>query len=148
MSIADLVTAVQSRFGADYLIQVTNYDPTVTSVNTTVLTAAAEDAVGEFQRITGIAYDTTNYSHVSILIRGVILFLEIYKGRDSSILQARSKDFFASCSSLRRSCYVSPSTNSNLTIEREQSGTRPDMDRDRSVFRKSSESQLVDTIDP
>ncbi len=55
-----LSAAVQTRIGAARLKQLTNDDGTVTSINTTVLDAACQDAIGTFERLAGLTADTSN----------------------------------------------------------------------------------------
>ena len=76
MSVAELSAAIQVRFTAKILRDLTNEDASATTINTTRLEAACEDAMGEFHRITGIDPDTSNRAHISILQKGVLYFLE------------------------------------------------------------------------
>lgn len=134
MTAAALSTAVQTRFGSDILIQLSNSVSTATTINTTVLTAACEDAIGEFERVTTIAHDTSNASHLSVLIKGVLYFLEYYKSRDSAVSNNRGKDFFLACNGLKKGAYLDVATNSNLTVKRESSGSMSDMDKLKTIW--------------
>lgn len=151
MTVAALSTAVQARIGSDYLIQITNATSSATSINTTVLDSACADSIGDFERVSRIAHDTSNASHLAILVKGVIYFLETYKGRDSGFIDKRGKDFYSALSSLQKGTYVEMTTNSNLTVTREQSGTRSDMDKLRTVWpenQKGSGAKQYETIEP
>jgi len=128
-----LASEIVKRIGAQRLIELTNESGTSTTIDTDVLYAACQDSIGEFQRITGLAADTSNYSHLAVLTMGVVFFLEDYKSRDGSILSGRAKRFFAACQSLRAAVYVSPTTSSNLKVSTE-SNTSPDMDRNNNAF--------------
>lgn len=140
MTVAALSAAVQVRIGNDRLKQLTNYDPTATIINTTVLEAACGDAIGEFENITGIAHDTSNVSHLAMLIKGVQYFLESYKGRDSAMIQNFQKSFQIDCAKLRERAYISPQTNSQLKPSTERANQRPDMDRSLKVWLQNQQS--------
>jgi len=66
-----LANAVKARFGGQYLIEITNNDSSATTVNDAVLECACDDAIGEFNRVTGDEYDSTIKAHTSIVIKGV-----------------------------------------------------------------------------
>ena len=135
MTIASLATEVQTRFSPDMLKQLTNYDPVATTINTTVLNVACADAIGEFERITGMAHDTSIASHVSILIHGVIYFLETYKNRDNEVLQSRMKRFYAACENMRKIVWIPAQSTSNIKPSRDAVGSTPDMDRSKVMWR-------------
>lgn len=134
MTVAALSTAVQARIGSTRLKQLTNDDGTVTTINTTVLEAACQDAIGTFERLAGLTADTSNVSFLPILIDGVLYFLENYKGRENAVLISHQKSFIAGCSALKALGWVTPTTNSTLTPTRDKTGSRPDMDRSKQVF--------------
>lgn len=148
MTVAALSAAVQARYGAQHLIELTNSVGTATSINTTVLEAACADSIGAFERVVAVAHDTSNASHLGILVSGAIMHLEIYRSRDSNFVAQRTKDFFGALTNFRKMAYVPPSSNSNLTHERETSGTRPDMDRNRAMWGGATSPVFVSTIDP
>ena len=129
-----LADAIKARFGNQYLIEITNNDSSATTINEIVLECACDDAQGEFNRITGDSYDSTIKAHTSTCIKGVLYYLEYYKARDVALLNSRQRDFYTSLSSFRGIKYISPQTNSNLSIQRERANTRPDMDRNKAVF--------------
>jgi len=140
MTVAALSAAVQVRVSPDRLKQLTNYDPSAVTTNTTVLEAACGDAIGEFENISGIAHDTNNVSHLAILIKGVQYFLESYKGRDSGMMQNFAKSFQIDCAKLRERAYISPQTNSKLVPIAERANQRPDMDRSLKVWVQNQQS--------
>lgn len=135
MTVAALSTAVQVRIGADKLKQLTNDDATATSIDTTVLDAACQDAIGAFEAATRMTHDTSNYSHLQILVRGVLGFLENYKSREGAIMSLHLKSFYAGCSDLEKRIWITPSTTSNVTPTREATGSTPDMDRSKQVWK-------------
>ncbi|RLD10051.1 MAG: hypothetical protein DRI56_03245 [Chloroflexota bacterium] len=147
MSAANIAAAVQNRFATQLLIELTNSSNSATTIDTDVLEAAASDAIGEFERVTGIAHDDNNASHVAILCRGTVYFLEFYKARDTSLIKWRSGDFYGALLGIRKAVYAEAASNSNLTVVRERSGTRPDMDSARLVFGKRRVSGIRDTIE-
>ena len=134
MTVAALSTAVQARIGSTRLKQLTNDDGAVTTINTTVLEAACQDAIGTFERLAGLTADTSNVSFLPILIDGVLYFLENYKGRENAVTISHQKSFIAGCSALKALGWVTPTTNSTLTPTRDKTGSRPDMDRSKQVF--------------
>ena len=134
-STAALVIKVKARIGSDRLIQSTNSDPTATVIDEDVLTAACDDAKGDFERVSGVISDTAYNFRTAVLVMGVQMFLEVYKGRDSSLLSNMTRSFYAACENIRRKAYSEATTNSNLTKSTQREGTLPDMDRSRNVFK-------------
>lgn len=134
MTVAALSVAVQLRASTQALLQLTNDDPTLTSINATRLDAACADAIGDFERITGMTHDTSNYSHIATLVTGVLYYLEKYKSREGAMMSSHMKQFYGSCEGFRRLGWVTPSTSSNLSPTREEAGSRPDMDRSKKVW--------------
>jgi hypothetical protein len=133
-TISDLSLAIIKRVGAQRLVELTNESGTATTIDSEVLDSACADAIGEFQRIVGVTADANNLSHVSILIQGIIFFLEDYKARDGGIMTSHGKRFYASCKSLREAAYISPTANSQLKPSTEAANTLPDMDKSRLAF--------------
>jgi len=133
-----LATEVQTRLGgstATRLVQLTNDNNTGTTINTTVLQSAADDALGEFRVTTGgIEPDVTLTAHLMALVTGTLFYLEFYKGRDAGMISFHKKDFFNKCRSLSEMKFILASSNSVLSQSDEKSGTRPDMDRKATVF--------------
>lgn len=135
MTVAALSTAVQARVGSQWLIQITNDDASATSINTTRLDAACQDAIGAFEAATRMTHDTSNNSHLQILVKGVLGFLETYKSREGAMLSQHMKAFYAGCGDLEKRIWVTPSTTSNVTPTREATGSTPDMDRSKQVWK-------------
>lgn len=137
-TIADLSDAVKLRVAGQRLIELTNESGTALTIDADVLNSACADAIGDFERITGIAWDHTNYSHMSVLCAGVVYFLEDYKSRDNTIMSARGKRFYAACEAMRNRVYTAASTNSTLLPSAERSNALPDFDRKKSVWKYGS----------
>ena len=133
MTAALLNTKVQARIGAQILKQLTRDDPSETTLDSDVLDAACEDAIGDFERETGIAHDTTNMSHVSVLVDGALYKLEQYKSRDGNIISSHSKAFYAGIKSMRDRVFIDPVTNSQL-VPSEQRSELPKMDKDKVIW--------------
>jgi hypothetical protein len=145
-TINDLNLAMIKRVGSQRLVELTNESGTATTVDDDVLNAACGDAIGEFERLTGITADITNLSHLSILYQGVVFYLEDYKARDGGIMTSHGKRFYASCVSFREAAYTTPTTNGTLSPTREATNAKPDMDRGVSAFqpgRKQTRLQEV-----
>lgn len=136
MGATELATAVTNRVNSPILITLTNNDstPPATSVNNTRLVAACEDALGKFEALTGTAGDTSNYIHLSILVGGVLYFLELYKSREGALISQHSKQFFSECQSLREKAVAMPHSNSKYSPSQEATGSLPDMDKARKVM--------------
>lgn len=132
----ELSALVQIRLPAQRLKHLTNHNSTAaTTINTDVLEASCDDAIGEFMRITGAKVETTNRSQIAILIQGVLSFLESYMNRESVMAVQNSKRFFAACSSWRKASVFSPVGSTPLQPSAERTNARPDMDRSRRPFR-------------
>lgn len=150
---SELANAIKKRFGLQYLVEITNNDSDETTINDVVLECACDDAIGEFNRVVGEEYDNAIKAHTGICVKGVLYFLEYYKARDVSLINSRQKDFYASLAAFRGVKYISPQTNSNLTVQRERGKTKADMDRTRQVFsgtaaRVQAGFGFQDTIEP
>jgi len=146
---SNLSGKVKNKIGQDRLKQLTNYDSTATAINDTTLDAASEDAAGQFRYVSGFEPDTENFAHVAILCKGVQYFLELYKGRDSQIVSSLEKIFIRDCMGLREKIWFAPGSNSNMTIDREAAGTRPDMDPNKQFWagsRNASNSSQIKEI--
>jgi len=129
-----LGTAVITRIGAQRLVELTQEDGTAVIVDTDVLEAACDDATGDFQRMSGVIADTGNSSHLSILVQGVIFFLEDYKSRDSGMMTGRGKRFYGALKGLQDMRYMLSDTNSTLVPTPEKTNARPDFDRGSKVW--------------
>lgn len=137
MTVAALRTAVEARIGPERLKNLTNDDIGATTVNTTVLEAACADAIGLFLYLSGFEGDTSNATHLAILIDGVVFKLEDYKGRDGGIVSSRRKQFTGECLRLREQTRIDPGTSGHLEPSTELRGSRPirpDMDRNLNLW--------------
>lgn len=143
----DLATAVQTRFGADYLKQLTNHDDaSATTVDTGVLYAACQDVIGCFKMESGFDFDATNATHVYVCIDGVVARLEMFRGRDAGLLKTRWNSFLGALSSMRKKLALLPSSTSMYNTSQESTYVRPDMDRTRPAFQKNSGSQDIQEV--
>jgi len=133
--ITDLAAAVTTRYGTQFLVEMTNPDDSsTTTVDSAVLNAAATDCIGAFQMETGIAFDPDNYTHVYVCVGGVMACLVRYKSRDAGIMSKNWNNFLGACSSLRKKATALPMSNSMYEAYKETSKRRPDMDRDQPAF--------------
>jgi hypothetical protein len=115
-----LNTEVKKRLGQYLLIQLTNYDVSQTTIKEDTLDSASADAIGIFRVVTGVEPEVGNFTHTSILIKGIQYYLELYKGRDTALIRSMEQMFFRDCIGIRERIYVSPSTNSNIEdVDRE-----------------------------
>lgn len=137
MSAAALAAAVQIRVSVEWLTQITNDNPSLTSINTARLEAACQDAIGVFERVAGLTHDTANATHLPILVEGALYFLEKYKSRESAMANAHMKSFIAACKDFKSLGWVPPTSTSNLVPTREKAGSRPDMDRSKKLWQQS-----------
>ena len=151
---SELAVFVKERLGGDTskrLVELTNDDSIQTTINTTVLLAACDDALSEFRIITGIEPDTSTpiYSHLSALTPGVLAYLEEYKGRSVGLAAMNRKNFYARCKSISDRKFLLAKSDSVLSQSSERQDARPDFDRSRSAFsggwRVSSPRQYYDT---
>lgn len=148
MSAALVAAAVKVRISSQILKEFSNENATATTINDTVLEAAAADSIGEFERVTGKLHDVTNASHLAILVRGTVYFLEFFKSRDTAMLKGRQSDFYGALTNFRKLATQLATSNSNIDFEREASGTQADMAKERKVFnRGNSAIGAVDVIE-
>ena len=138
--------AMKVRIGNERLAQLTNDDPTATTIDDTVLEAAVDDAVGDFERITGLPMDATNKSHVTILIKGILWKLEDYRGRDGGIVTGHAKSFLGACAGFRKTIPFTPVTSGTLQPSTEKANARPDMDRKKAVWRYGHRAHTIPEI--
>jgi len=134
MSAALVAAAVTTRLGNNRMVQLTNDDPSATTIDSVVLLAACSDAIGDFERMTGVTEDSTNITHMALLVQGAQCFLEDYKSRDGGIMNSRMKRFVAACKDLGRRVYSTATSNSPLQSSTQRQGSRPDMDRKNKVW--------------
>ena len=135
-----LAAAVTARLGGSTstrLIQLTNFS-SASSVNSDVLEAACDDALGLFRVKSGVEPDTDNHTHIAVLMSGVLYCLEMFKGANSGFLDMHSKSFFAGCKSINDRRYALPVSNSNLVASQDAVGARPDFDRSLNIFNRST----------
>jgi len=128
-----LIDEVKTRFGgatSRRLIELTN-DSAVggATINDTVLAAACTDAEGHFRRESGLEPDITLAFHIHLLIQGVIAYLEFYKGRESSVMNANFERFEKGLFQLRKRAGIAWQTNSPLSPSTDSTDALPDMDR-------------------
>ena len=137
MGATELATAVTNRINSPMLISLTNNDssPPATTVNSARLLLACEDALGKFEMLTGVASDTSNFVHISVLVGGTLYFLELYKSREGAMISNHGKQFFLECQSIRERAVMLPRTNGTLSPSKETPNALPDMDRQATPFR-------------
>lgn len=136
MSATAVAAAVVERFDAETLKNISNDKGSAsTSVSTARIVAAATDAIGDFERIVGVPHDSDNASHMALLVKGTVYYLETYKSRDSSFAEKRGKDFYGALIGWRKTAAMAATSNSNLSVSRERRGTRADMDTRRGPFK-------------
>jgi len=126
----------QERISAQLLLEWTNQGvPAATTINTTVLGYVADDVEGVFVAETGLAYDDADKIHVKVAVDGVMSrFQELsgITGRNSDAITARfQKGLIRIAQTLGSERRLLPTSNSVLEPSTEQSGRRPDYDRDR-----------------
>ena len=134
--VSELSTFVQDTIDSQRLIQLTSTDSTATSIDTDRLNAACQRAIGLFEGRTKILSDTTtpNHWHVTILIEGVMWWLENARGRDVGMTELHKKNFYSMCKEVEEGKYIPAETSSNLKKVTVKADTRQDMDRNRRVF--------------
>lgn len=133
-----LATEVQTRLGgatSRRLIELTNDAPTATTINTDVLYAACDDALGDFRTGATTEPDLDIASHVVALFSGVIYYLEFYKGRSTGSLKIHEQKFYAKLNDFIQKKTHLAQSNSVLKQSTETVNALPDMDRARSVWK-------------
>lgn len=89
-----LAAEVQARYGADYLITITNPQAeTATSIDATRLAAACTDAAADFSIEAAATFDVTDANHVAIGVEGVIGYLLRRLGTQSEEAERRIREF-------------------------------------------------------
>ena len=139
-----LAANVQTRYGAQFLVNLTNpADPSATSVNTTVLDAAADDTEADFVIYSGVTYDETPATnplaaqHVAVGVEGVVAKLALRTGTGGNYARTAHDDFIARLRDLALVAgrdRISPRTDSQLTPTPERVGSevvRPTFDSPR-----------------
>lgn len=135
-----LTDAVVARVPNARLVQLTNKDSrSASTVNTTVLGIAADDAVAEFETKAGRTFDDTDAKHIRIVWTGVIAFLIAYKGQEGEVTGAEALNRYAKrCEEFRAQDVnkrVQPVGSRTLgpspDVEADGSARRPEFDRPR-----------------
>lgn len=131
-----LGTHVQNRYGAQYLINLTNPQlPSATVIDATRLLNAANDVIGMFDIYANVEYDDTIDSHIAVAAPCVIDRLLVYAGQmDATDMEERCKTRLQELAMITGRNRPQPTTNSILQPSTEQAGTgptRPDFDRGR-----------------
>lgn len=133
---ATLSAEVQIRISNTLLVQLTNKHETAPStVNTTILDAAAEDASAEFEIETGVALDTSIKSHVAAGVQGTIYYLHEYNDVSGAAHDRRRQRWENVLRKLEGTVgagtKILPSSTSTLEESEQPDGRRPDFDRER-----------------
>jgi len=138
--VSTLTDAVVARVPNARLVQLTNKDSrSASTVNTTVLGIAADDAVAEFETKAGRTFDDTDAKHIRIVWTGVIAFLIAYKGQEGEVTGAEALNRYAKrCEDFRGQDVnkrVQPAGSRTLgpspDVEADGSARRPEFDRPR-----------------
>ena len=122
--VTQLNTEIRKRIGSIKLKQMTNEDPSINTINDTVLDSSCIDAMAVFSRITGYEFDVLNPIHVQICCDGVLCFLEKYKSRDGNIVSMNTKNFYSACEKYRAMAYVTPMTSLEYNLEPQPSNPK------------------------
>lgn len=133
---ATLSAEVQTRISSKKLVHLTNQDDTTaTSVNSTVLDAAATDAAAEFYETVGVALDTSDAAHVAAGVDGVLHYLHAYQGLETDNAQKIRQRWERWLERLARTQgaerRITPDSDSLYERSTVRSGTRPEEDRAR-----------------
>lgn len=132
---------VQTRYGAQYLINLSNpADPSATTLNATVLTAACDDTEADFVIYSGVAYDEdplTNplaTQHIAVGVEGAVAKMAMRTGTGGAYASKLHDDFVARLRDLALVAgrdRISPRTDSVMQPTSRQVGTeivRPEFD--------------------
>lgn len=97
-----LSTNVQARYGAQYLVNLTNpADPAATSINSSVLTAACDDTESDFVTYAGSTYDESTVTNslaaqfISVAVEGVVAKLALRTGTGGNYARTAHDDYIA-----------------------------------------------------
>lgn len=131
-----LETHVTDRYGAEYIVNLTNpFLPGATAIDAGRLTEAADDVKAEFEIYVGVVYDDTNALHIATAVPCVVDKLIMYTGQgDTRQLEEKCIERMKALARVTARDRIMPTTNSQLTQSKEQVGTeivRPDFDRPR-----------------
>ena len=131
-----LVDQVALRYSNARLVALTNPDQpgSTTTVDSARLAAAAADAEAEFRAVCGVAYDDTDARHVAVAVLAVEWKLLAYTGLHSEVSKTVEAAFLAAAERYALTGggrhRVGPATSSPLQPSVQESGTRPDFDRE------------------
>jgi len=129
MALSDRVT---ERYRDDTtLVQLTQHDDNLSTVDTTVLGYAADDVEGWFLSELGFAYDETRKEHVAVAVQGVVLTLRTWHSTANPDDDQRLEDWRkGTLRGLRRRLGAKTSSELTPSDENPTGGTvRPRFDR-------------------
>lgn len=127
---AEMVKELMGGSTSELLIRLTNSAGSASSINDTVLSAAATKAEGRFRIETGLDPDADTDWHQGALAAGTIYYLEFAKRTDAALVAAALKEFIDACKAIRGKAATTMGTSSTLSPKAEKVGNRPDLDRD------------------
>ena len=133
-----LVDSVTARVSAQRLIELTNHDERdATTINTTVLGLAADDAEQEFQQVVGQVFDEDDAGHVQAAVQGVVYYLLLYRAtytEEMGRAEERWRHLIEQLAKVRGRNRIVPASTSVLVPSDEQrdasESVRPDFDRE------------------
>ena len=130
-----LSTHVTDRYGAQYLVNLTNpSDPSATTIDTGRLGEAADDAEADFAIYAGVAYNDTTATHITVAVEGVVAKLAIRTGTGGQFAKSSHEDYIARLRDLALVTgrdRIKPRSDSILQPSNEQVGdeiVRPEFD--------------------
>lgn len=127
-----LTDEVESRYGAQFLVNLTNPYDDANAIDTTRFGLAATDVEDLFKIFAGLVYDSTDGMHNAIAVEGVIVLLKIRTGLEKGSLKKEwVKEFLVPLSLVTSRDRVGPVTSSVLTQSTEESGAKPHFDNER-----------------
>jgi len=142
-----LTDAVKARFGGQILKNLTNDDPTPTTIDDAKLLAVSGDAVNFFEQEAGIPFDETQGQHITICAEGTVAYLERYKGRDVALMDKRWRNFLGALAGYRNKLVPLPGSGASLIRPTKPTQeTRPDMDRNRPAFQPKSGFSSIEEV--
>lgn len=142
---AELSAQIKVLYSVNLLTQLTQSDGSLTTINDTVLDAASNRALGDFQVISGFNADTStpDFYHISALEEGVLYHLMKAKEGFFNMAKDHKKNFYAAMRTLRETAAAPVTTSSprDRTLERQNS--KVDMDLSRAVMQKGNSLNLI-----
>ena len=129
-----LVAAVTTRIPNSRLVQLTNQgDRSASTVDSTILAAAAADAEAEFYQLVGVLFDSTVPAHLTSGVWGCLYYLESYAAGETAATESLRKRWQMGCTRLAKSLGADrpliPQTLSPLEYDEDATTRRPDNDR-------------------